>query len=390
MKKRVIAMLCTLALVLALLPFSMGAGSYDNIYLVGINDTVMLNLINDNYMPVRRLGVIYAPYTILDNKELGLSYALNKTSGTFTIFNREKTLIFYTTGDGAYDKEGNTYTDRIFARNSNIYLPLRFIANFFGLTYSYYNIPMSEGIVPIARLRNDRSQLTDGQFGVAVVKLASQAVSQYAASHASPTPSAPTVSASAEPIPTPTPTRPPTVIAPATPTPAPTPTPQRLTFSMAISASDGAGFSEILNILEQNHLTVLFLFSPEDLIDRDDDVRSAAAKGHQIGLILGENDPFEDFSKGNRLLKHILRSETTQVYFQGEAAEGSWWVWKNNVFLRGKTAQNQAENLILDLENRTFGRFTLPDSSGGAATLKRLVAELKNHSYTYRIPTESQ
>lgn len=387
MKKRVTACLCALALLLTLLPTALGAGAYDGIYLVGINDTVMLGLINDTYMPVRRMGVIYVPYTILDNEELELSYALNKTDGTFTIFNRKQTLIFYTTGDGARDKEGNTYSDRVFARNGNIYIPLRFVASFFGMTYSFYNIPMAEGILPIARIRNDRSQLTDGQFGSAVATLAAQPVAQYVASHATPSPSA----SSTAPTPTPTPSRAPSVIAPASPEPSPSAAPQKLTFSLAFSASNGTGFSEILRILEQNNCSALFFFSPEDLIARDTDVRAAAAKGHQIGLILGENDPESDFLEGNRLLKHILRAETRQVYSTASISSenGEFWVWKGNVSLRGRGVQEQVESLIHDLESRSVGRVTFTDSAAAAQTLRQFFAQLSNRSYTYRVLTEN-
>lgn len=387
MKKRVVAVLCALALLLTILPSALGAGAYDGIYLVGINDTVMLGLINDTYMPVRRMGVIYVPYTILDNEELGLSYALNKTDGTFTIFNRRQTLIFYTTGDGARDKEGNTYSDRVFARNGNIYIPLRFVASFFGMTYSFYNIPMAEGILPIARIRNDRSQLTDGQFGSAVATLAAQPVAQYVASHATPSPS----STVATPSPTPTPTRTPSVIAPSSPEPTPSSTPQRLTFSLAFTATNGSGFSDILNILEQNGCSALFFFSPEDLKTRDSDVRAAAAKGHQIGLILSENDPDSDFSEGNRLLKHIIRSETLQVYSTSSISSenGRFWVWKGNVFPRGRGVQGQVEGIMSDLENRSMGRVTFTDSAAAAQTLRQFFVQLSGHSYSYRTPTEN-
>lgn len=390
MKKRVIVLLCVLALCLACLPLAMGVEATENIYLVGINDAVMLNLINDTYMPVRRLGVIYAPYTILDNKDLGLSYAVNRTNGTFTVFNREKTLIFYTNGDGCYDKSGNTYSDRVFSRNGNFYLPLRFLATFFDLTYSYYNIPMKEGIIPIVRLCNDRSQLTDGQFGSAVAGLAAQSITQYVAAHTTPSPSTPaTVAPTASATPTPTPSKP-SVILPTSPTPTPSAPPKAVTFSLAISAEDGAGFSDILKVLEQNHLSALFFFSVDDLVDRDEDVRAAAAKGHQIGLILGETDPNGDFSRGNQLLRHILRSETNLVLLKNTTErDENWCVWQTSVTLRGRTAQAQAKNLLSDLEGRGLSRLTFTDSSAASATLRRFLAELKNRSYTYRIPTET-
>ena len=133
MKKRLLALLCVLAALLVLLiPWSYAAGTYDGVYLVGVNDTVLLGLINETQMPVRRGSVIYAPYTVLDNKELDLSYALNRSGGTFTIFNREGSLIFQLNGSGAADKKGGEYTQGIITRNGVVYIPLRFVCSFFG------------------------------------------------------------------------------------------------------------------------------------------------------------------------------------------------------------------------------------------------------------------
>ena len=114
MKRRLLALLCAVAACLALLiPWSYAAGVYDDVYLVGVNDTVLLGLISESQMPVRRGNVIYAPYTVLDNKELGLSYALNRSGGTFTIFNRESTLIFQLNGqEGRGVRAGHHYPQR--------------------------------------------------------------------------------------------------------------------------------------------------------------------------------------------------------------------------------------------------------------------------------------
>ena len=189
MKKRLLALLCAVAACLALLiPWSYAASVYDDVYLVGVNDTVLLGLISESQMPVRRGNVIYAPYTVLDNKELGLSYALNRSGGTFTIFNRESTLIFQLNGSGSADKKGGEYAQGIITRNGVVYIPLRFVCNFFDLSYSFYNLVLPDGSVPIARLRTSTATLGDAQFGTQAAQLVAGPLAQYLAAQATPEP----------------------------------------------------------------------------------------------------------------------------------------------------------------------------------------------------------
>lgn len=381
MKKRVLAWFCALALAFGLLfTWAAGANPYDNIYLVGVNDTVLLGLINKNRMPVMRSGVLYAPSTVLDNSSLGLSYSYNKTDGMFTIYNRERTLIFYTTGAGARDKQGNEYTDRIFTRNGVVYIPLRFVAGFFDLSYSYYTLNLEDGTVRIARLCNEEAFLDDQRFGAQAAQLAQQPLNQYLASQATPTP---TPSATAGPTPTPTPSAPPG------PTPSQPPV-RPATAYLAFACTDGGGFSNLLDTLERYRVSALLLFDPEDLAGRDEDVRRAAAAGHQIGLLLPQEDAQAAFDKGNRLLGHILRANATQAAFlEGEAQEGNWQVWSGSVFPRGRTLTIQTRNLIEDVQNRGVARVTLTDSAGSASLLAAVLPELAQSPYTLRVATET-
>lgn len=382
MKKRFLALLCVLAAFLGLLiPWSNAAGPYDNVYLVGINDTVLLGLISESQMPVRRGGMIYAPYTILDYKELGLNYALNRGGGTFTVFTRDRTLIFQLNGSGSADKKGTEYTQGIITRNGVVYIPLRFVCNFFGLSYSFYNVTLPEGTVPLARLRTAAATLGDAQFGAQAAQLVAGPLAQYTAAQATPEPSA-------------TPPR------PSTPAPSPTPTPsaapQAADASFAIACTDPSGFTDVLNALGQYRVKALFLFPVDALAQQDAQVRSAAAAGHQVGLLLTSAEPVAEFSRGNGLLRHILRFEATQVALQGEAAAADlggeaapWWAWPENVRLRSGSAVNQARSLIQDIEARGNAHVTLTSSSRSAQVLRRVLPALTQRPYTIRLQTEA-
>lgn len=377
MKKRLLAVVCALVLAVGLLlPWSLAAGPYDDIYLVGVNDTVLLGLISAEQMPVRRSGTIYAPCTVLDHKELGLSYALNRTAGTFTVYNRRRTLIFQLNGSGSADKEGNELTGRILTRNGVVFIPLRFVANFFELEYSFYNLVLPDGTVPIARLCGEGAAMTDQQFGAQAAQLAAGPLAQYLAAQASAAPSG-SVRPSADPS--------------ADPSPSAAPRPVDICF--AVACTDGAGFQSLLASFDQANCSALFLFSPDDLAQRDRDIRAAAAAGHQIGLLLPAQEPEAAFRRGNEQLRHILRSEATQVAFTGAVDEsqsnGNWWVWQGNVTPRGRSASAQAANLLTDVDAQRTARVTLHDSRLTAQALRRDLSTWRQRPYALFTPTES-
>lgn len=377
MKKRLLAVVCALALATALLlPWSLAAGPYDDIYLVGVNDTVLLGLISAEQMPVRRSGTIYAPCTVLDHKELGLSYALNRTAGTFTVYNRKATLIFQLNGSGSADKEGNELTGRILTRNGVVFIPLRFVANFFDLKYSFYNLVLPDGTVPIARLCGEEAAMTDQQFGSQAAQLAAGPLAQYLAAQSSAAPTG-----SDRPSSTPD----------SAPSPSAAPKPVDICF--AVACTDGDGFQTILDTLDQANCSALFLFPPDELARRDKDVRAAAAAGHQIGLLLPAQEAETAFRQGNEQLRHILRSEATQVAFTGAVDEsqagGNWWVWQGNVSPRGRNASAQAANLLTDVDAQRTARVTLHDSRVTAQALRRNISTWRQRPYVLFTPTES-
>lgn len=375
MKKRLTAGVCLLAaLALLLVPWTMAAGAYDGVYLVGINDTVLLGLISQDQMPVRRSGVIFAPCTILGNQDLGLSYAINRTGGTFTVYNREHTLIFQLDGTGSADKEGNTYTNHIITRNGVVYIPLRFVCSVFGLTYSFYNLVLPDGTVPIARVCTPTAILTDQQFGASAAQMAETPLRQYLAATQSPASPTPTAGAS-----------------PSAPLPSASPSgPVELSF--AVVCNYGEGFRATMDSFARAGVSALYLFPVDALAERDRDIRAAAAAGHQIGLLLPSEDPHGAFAEGNRLLSHILHTQVTQVAFQdpGAAVESDdWWVWQGNVAPRGRGVSAQTSHLKEDVDERSVARVTLNDSRTTAQAFSRNISAWSRRPYRLSTPTES-
>ena len=370
MKRRIITLCVLLALLLTLfVPGTTASAAYEDVYLLGVNDTVMLSFINAQSMPVRRDGSIYAPCTLLENPDLKLNYAINRTGGTFTVFNREKTLIFQLNGVGATDRQGNSYNARVISRDGVVFFPLRFVAEQFGLRYSFYNLVLPDGNVPIARVCTPQASLSDPQFGTSAATMVAAPLRQYMDAQAA--------RPSADPQPT-------------DPQPSAGPEGSSVDISFAVACTDGAGFQTLLGSFASARYSALFLFSPGDLLTRDDDVRSAAAAGHQIGLLLSAESPEEDFRVGNERLSHILRSETAQVAFlNGGAREGNWRIWTGNITPRGRGATAQAANLAEDISaaQRT-ARVTLNDSAVTAQALQRNIRTWSQSPYTLVTATE--
>lgn len=375
MKKRIIPLFCLAVLLVSFfVPWTAAAGPYEGVCLLGVNDTVMLNFITSGSMPVRRSGAIYVPYTLLDNADLGLSYAINRTGGTFTVFNRKQTLIFQLNGGGAADKDDNTYSERVISRNGVVFFPLRFVVTYFGLTYSYYNLVLPEGTVPIARVCTPQASLSDTQFGTSAAALVAAPLRQYVESQAAPSPS-------------PSPCAPESAPPPSTPPDAPA---APVSVSLAVACTDGAGFQALLDAFASARYSALFLFSPGDLSERDGDVRAAAAAGHQIGLLLGPDAPEEDFRLGNERLGHILRAETNQVAFlSGGMREGNWRVWSGNISPRGRNTTLQTTNLAEDVRTaQGAARVTLNDTRTTALALQRNIRAWTQRPYTLVTVTE--
>ena len=82
------------------------------------------------------------------------------------------------------------------------------------------------------------------------------------------------------------------------PTPTPSVAPQGGDVSFAIECTADDGFSDVLAALNQYQVKALFLFPVDTLVQQDSRVRSAAAAGHQVGLLLTGADPRGGISPG--------------------------------------------------------------------------------------------
>ena len=379
MKKRCLAVFCAVALLFALnLPFA-SAATYDYIYFMAVNETLYpTTTLTDDSMPVVSGGVLYVPYTIFDTSytgvALGVYYNYSRQLGTFTIYDRQRMLVFDINGGNCADRD-TTYSARVIARNGKVFVPVAFVCDFFGLSCTTFPVTLTGGTVNMVRVCNNLASMEDAFFASAATFGMNKPLADYLRSkEVAPSPTIPTIPA----VPSP---------------PAVSPTPQidgephrDTTVRLAFRCTDGQGLPAILRSLENQGVSASFYFRPEDLAHRDGDVRDLIARGHQVGLLLNADTAAEEFAQGNRLLAHIARMNTRAVCLPaGETAQGDWTLWTDNTGeVMGKaTGSADLTRRALQALNRKKGtaRLTLDDSITTTGALPSLLASLMKDQY---------
>ena len=133
MKKTRIAaiLLASLALVMAL--SALVGSAKDGEYFVVINDTILP--ISEASMPIMKDGEYYVPYTIFDDRSLGVYYSYNQDRYALTLYNRDYTLTFDSPAQVAYDRDQQYPIKMTTNRAGAICVPIGFVCEKFGLEF---------------------------------------------------------------------------------------------------------------------------------------------------------------------------------------------------------------------------------------------------------------
>ena len=368
MKKRVLALLCILVLLLGgLLPVR-ASQSNNTVYLLAVNDKFY-----DGALPVAVNGTIYVPYTVFDKNatgvDLGVYYGLKQEQGTIlSLYSINGHLTFRVIMGLCEDGQGNPMDFHALPRNNIPYVPAAAVCEFFGLQYSF--LPTTDRGTLI-RITSSPDTLSDALF---LASARSSMLERYnnILQAREPTPSA-------TPAPSATPTSPPLPT-----TPADRPDRSNIRVYLAVNASD----SDIdLSTFFPEGVRALFLFTPDSLVSRADQIRSAVAAGHSIGLIAegsGEQARAQ-LERGNELLGHIARVSTHIVAASGDLADQlsqeGWQIWRG--YSPGSSASAAQTYLAT---RRDVTRLELP---AGPTALSRVLSTLRQDGYTLRQPVET-
>lgn len=393
MKKRILSVVCVLAICLALAGASVSLGVMDNPSFVAVNDTLLP--LEDAFIPIAMNGQYYVPYTVLDDSVTGVSLGVfpiyNSTYNTLAVSNRELTLTFSLNNGVCVDQSGVSHNVRAVTRNGQIYLPIRYVCEYFGLTYSS-RVTASSSLV---RVRSASSILDDNSFVSSAQQKMQERLRDWRNSQ----------SVTAEPEPS---------SAPTVTTPAPTPSsaPSQsatdksgVAMYLAFRADGDDGLEELLTQLEYYRIYALFFFPAEELADHDAALRRVLCAGHGVGFLVSGTEPEEiarQTAEGNRLLAQIAHMNTRTVLAPdaasdeeldaiGAAAGAVCWKTDLDACPDGRTASKQASTVLANADRYSEKVYILSDTSAaGAALMSRFLPEAVQEHYTLRLAVETE
>lgn len=377
-KRPVLSRLVAVVLVAALFPPI--PASAVNLYFTGINDSVAP--LSSSTMPFWSGGALYVPYTVFDASQngvgvsLGLYTSYHRRNHTVTIFNLKQMLVFdLERGTCRDDMTGAVYDSRAIVRNGKPYVSLSMVCSFFGMEYSYNQIPyISQGY--LVRIKSADAVLDDALFIDRAQDLISNRLREYTQSLNA-----------AETTPT----------APANPAGPPEVDGSDVATYLAFRCEDADGLPAILNALDSAGQYALFFLAPRVIETEGDLVRRILGTGHSVGILSPEGEE-EALNRGRLALEEQARTRTTLAYVPEEVRAGleekGWVCWEETLFQApgGAVGGTAFANTVLNRlgTRRRTVYLTLEGGGDTARVLPTLLRQLSGSHYTVAIPMETK
>lgn len=358
MKKKLLALVCALTMMLTLLPSPAGASG---LFFLGVNDTLVPQ--SSQTTPIQSGGWVYIPVTALSSRVTGVNfgvyYGIAENNESLTLYNLSgKNMTFYLT-DGTATAEGADppVPSKVIRRNGNYYVPAYAVCQYFGLIYSFETTEYG----PLLRIKDGKAILGDALF---INSTASMMRSRYNAYQAS--------------LPVPEPEK-----------PAP-----KFSLYLGVRGSAGTDMTALFNGLANVRASAVVFFPAESVADCAEQIRQAAGRGHRVGLIPSGDTPearLASVQKGAALVEKILRQEVWFVLGSDqELAEAGYLCWSAgyNTASSG-TATQLYDGMVKYGENRKNVRILL-DSRAGGANLAAALRQMGQDGDTFLIPRETR
>lgn len=365
MKKRFLAILCALSLLLGVFLPAHAAQSGGTVYLLALNEKICD--LPGGLLPISSGGTVYVPYTAFDKSitgvNMGVYYGLDQSQGTvLTLYALPGSLSFYVRDGVCLDGNGNEMDFHAISRGGSIYVPAAAVCRQFGLNYSA--LPTTDRGTLI-RISNADATLSDSILLNIMALSMSSRYNDIMGKNPSAQPSA-----------TPRPT----------PSQAPEQSHEEDLLYLALDASQAE--ASLLNALSASQAGALLFFTPDSLTSQASLVRKAICAGHSIGLRISADssqEALEQLARGNDLLCHIARVRTHIVLADAallpSLTEQGWRCWRPNV--SGTTATAILRSMD-GLRGET--RVTLP---ADAAAISRILSQAHRDRYELRTPVET-
>ena len=386
-KKRWVSFCLLAALALGLMIPSVFAE--DTVFFTAVNNS-LLELTAET-MPVNHNSLIYVPCSVFNTRALDTWAYYSRSGQTVLISDGEKELYFDMSAGNSRDREENSYRYAAIYLNDTAYVPAFFVADYFGLRYSYIRRE-NRHIVRITK----GSVLSDEEFFNAAASLMETRLNQYLGSQetAAPLPSTAPSPAPTQPLPTSTP-------AP-TPEPSPAPTPDtagpspspEVTPTPNVDRSDvrvrlcflglGSGTAELLD--ELGDTPACFFATAEEIYGNADLTRRILGSGSAVGLRV-LTSPAEEFDGFRRAMGDTAMCASLlccAVGFEEETVES--WGETGLCLLRGEAPLASAAECAAVLENTRSSVSLL--LTGDFRELQRLLRLLERDHYTLEAVTE--
>lgn len=378
-RRRILPLLLAAVLFLGLArPMPVSAAS---LYFTGVNDSVVP--LTADTMPCWSGGTLYVPYTVFDAKQngigvsLGLYTSYTRSTNTVSVYNLKQMLAFDLNNGTCRDEmTGMSYSSRAIMRNGKPYVALNMVCSFFGLEYSYNQLPyIPQGY--LVRIKGADTVLDDATFIDVGRRLINDRLRDYTQSLSpaeTATPAVPSVTPPAEPD----------VVGESD-----------VATYLAIRCEDAEGMAAILNVLDGQY--AVFFLTPQVIAEERDLVRRMLGTGHSVGILAPDGDE-EALERGRLALEELAHTRTTLAYVPEGARAGleekGWVCWQETLLLEpgGSVGGTAFANTVLSRlgARRRTVYLTLEGSDNTARVLPSLLRQLGGNHFITAIPIETR
>lgn len=311
-KRKWIALLCMIALLLPCLP---AAGWAETPLYLGIDDTCPP--LNKSIEPIYVGGVPYIPYTVFDRNNGGsileVFASWNQERESVTVYSKSGANLEFDIPSGtAYSSyENQQYSFQAVVKNGMAYLPASKTCHYFGL--GSVVLTTDDGKHTLLRIRSGKQIMSDQLFMHSVSSLLEERSGNDGQS------------SNNNPGNTQQPTTQPE-----------DPVGNGSGIYLGIRVENGQQIDAQINALaSQSGMKAIFFFPAEDLAQYEAQLRKLTGNGHRVGLIPKEGSTVQQrnsLEEGQRLLKHILRQQASFV-LPGAASEEQRAAWQESGYL---------------------------------------------------------
>lgn len=368
MKKKLLSLVCTAALLLSLLAVPASAGN--SLFFLSLNDTLVPQ--SAQTTPIQHSGWIYVPITVFSSRytgvNMGIYYGFSENNDSLVFYNLSgKTMTFDLVNGTATAVNGDPpVPGTVVRQNGAYYVPAYALCRYFGLTYSYYNTEYG----PLLRMRDGSAVLSDSLF-------ISSASSMMRSRYDSYNQNSGGTSSNPQPV-----------------TPEPVENAPKFSLYLGLRANGETDLTAAFNALASVQATAVVFFPADKLADCAGQLRQAAGRGHKVGLIPVGDTPqekLESVQTGSRLVAQILRQEVWFVLGSDQAlSDAGYLCWSPGLTPGAGGSATEIYESIVSFGGRTSSGRVLLDCRTAGAVLSGVLSRLSQDGDTFLSPRETR